>query len=82
MKWDWPAVWQRIFGLLGLGLVLVGGLWAEDLDTGAVVVIVGFFMGGNALIKTSKNLSGRKTTVTADTANVGPNANVEVSEDV
>lgn len=55
MKWD-AAAWQRVFGLIGLVLVLVGAFLPE-LDTTAVVIIVGFFMGGNAVIKTTANLT-------------------------
>lgn len=50
------ASWQRVFGLLGLALVFAGA-WLKDLDTGAVVIIVGFFMGGNAAIKVSSNVA-------------------------
>lgn len=55
MKWD-AAAWQRVFGGLGLILVLAGAFLPE-LDTTAVVIIVGFFMGGNAVIKTTANLT-------------------------
>lgn len=53
------AAWQRIFGGLGLAMILAGA-FLPRLDTTAVVLIVGFFMGGNAMIKTTANLSTRK----------------------
>lgn len=59
-KWDLAAIWQRIFGLLGLALLAVDGLSERfELDTGGVVFIVSLFMGGNAAIKATSNLAKR-----------------------